>query len=102
MAGVLALRLAPPLALGAAACAWLARAGWPAARVLGLVAPLLLCAVAPASPQVRCSMWWLLSGAGAVERACWLAVEGPHPLQCCWLHTSSLPLPFPTLLPIRF
>lgn len=53
MAGVLALRLLPPLLLGGAALAALTwRAGWPAARALGLLVPLLLCGVAPAPPQV--------------------------------------------------
>lgn len=52
MAGVLALRLLPTLLLCGGALAALARAGFPAARALGLVAPLLVCAAAPAAPQV--------------------------------------------------
>jgi hypothetical protein len=52
VSGVLALRLLPPLLLGAAGCAALARLGWPAVQTLGVVAPMLLCAVAPVAPQV--------------------------------------------------
>lgn len=73
---VLALRLAPPLALGAAACAWLARAGWPAARVLGLVAPLLLCAVAPASPQVGAAAAVSLAGGAGLHYRALLGAAG--------------------------
>lgn len=67
---VLLLRLVPPLLLGLAACMWLERLGWAAAQTLGLVAPLLLCAVAPASPQVRLAAGQCLRGQGSVCGVC--------------------------------
>ncbi|KAL4447927.1 hypothetical protein ABPG75_005146 [Micractinium tetrahymenae] len=48
----LALRLLPPLLLAAAACAAALRLGWPAASTLGMLGPFLVCAAAPAAPQV--------------------------------------------------
>ncbi|KAI3427252.1 hypothetical protein D9Q98_007186 [Chlorella vulgaris] len=49
---VLALRLLPPLLLAATAAAALPRLlGWTAAQALAVVGPLLVCAVAPVSPQ---------------------------------------------------
>ena len=83
---MLALRLLPPLLLGAAACAALARLGWPAVQTLGLVAPMLLCAVAPVAPQVsQCPCF-----ANATVRLC-----------ACMLHSApSEALPAPAALPL--
>lgn len=58
MGAVLALRLLPPLLVASAACAVALRLGWPASSTLGTLGPFLVCAVAPAAPQVRgcCSL----------------------------------------------
>eukprot|EP00887_Chlorella_sp_A99_P001349 scaffold14.g1349.t1 len=51
VAAALAVRLVPPLLLALAACAALSRVGWAPHEVLGLMAPLVACWVAPVSPQ---------------------------------------------------
>ncbi len=84
MGEVLALRLLPPLLLGALGCVVLPRMGWSAVQTLALVGPWLVCAVAPAAPQVSVQMGRGAFRLGSLSSL--LTAPAPHvvlSLLCC-------------------